>query len=154
VKRTLVFVAFAVLAVLNAAAANSQVVASDYVPLNPCRLFNSQVSPGTTLSSGSTTYILARGSCNIPQSANAVALTLTATGASAAGSITVWESSLPLPTPNSMSFRGNGTDSSFTIARLCYPVWDCAADDLAIRVTSAASHVIVDVVGYFTPDEE
>ena len=152
-KTTLVVAALVVLTVLNAAAANAQPVASNYVPLNPCRLFNSQVSPGTTLSAGSTTYILTRGSCNVPQSANAVALTLTATGASAAGSITVWESSLPLPTPNSMSFRGNGTDSSFTIARLCYPLEECASDDLALRVTSAATHVILDVVGYFTPEE-
>jgi hypothetical protein len=152
-KKSLVVAALAALAILNAADAHAQVVASNYVPLNPCRLFNSQVSPGTTLSAGSTTYILARGSCNIPQNANAVALTLTATGATAAGSITVWESSLPLPTPNSMSFRGNGTDSSFTIARLCYPVEECAAEDLAIRVTSAATHVILDVVGFFAPAE-
>lgn len=145
---------FSVLAVLNAAAMNAQPVASDYVPLNPCRLFNSQVSPGSTLASGSTTYILARGSCNVAANATAVALTLTATGATAAGSITVWESSLSLPTPNSMSFRGNGTDSSFTIARLCYPVEECASDDLAIRVTSAATHVIIDVVGYFLPDDD
>jgi opacity protein-like surface antigen len=151
-KKALAVTALAVLAaVLTTAAAAAQPTASTYVPFNPCRLFNSQVSPGTTLSAGSTTYILARGSCNIPQSANAVALTLTATGATAAGSITVWESSLPLPTPNSMSFRGNGTDSSFTIARLCYPVEECAGEDLAIRVTSAASHVILDVVGYFEP---
>jgi hypothetical protein len=151
-KKALVVIAFSVLAVLSVATVNAQ-TPSHYTPMNPCRLFNSQVSPGTTLSSGSTTYILARGSCNIPQEADAVALTLTATGATAAGSITVWESSLPQPTPNSMSFRGNGTDSSFTIARLCYPVLDCAGEDLAIKVTSAATHVILDVVGFFTPEE-
>jgi hypothetical protein len=150
VRRTLaVTVLASALAVLHAAAVHAQPTPSLYVAMNPCRLFNSQVSPGTTLASGSTTYILARGSCNIPQSATSIALTLTATGATAAGSITVWESSLPLPTPNSMSFRGNGTDSSFTIARLCYPVEECAGEDLAIRVTSAASHVILDAVGYF-----
>lgn len=150
-KSRLVVAAFAVV-VFSAVAANAQPVASHYVPMNPCRLFNSQVSPGTTLSAGSTTFILARGSCSIPQEANAVALTLTATGASAAGSITVWESSLPLPTPNSMSFRGNGTDSSFTIARLCYPLEECLGEDLAIRVTTSATHVILDVVGYFVPE--
>jgi hypothetical protein len=153
VRRTLVVAAFAILAVLGAVAADAQPLPSHYTPMNPCRLFNSQVSPGTTLSAGSTTFILARGSCSIPQEANAVALTLTATGASAAGSITVWESSLPLPTPNSMSFRGNGTDSSFTIARLCYPLGECFGEDLAIRVTTSATHVILDVVGYFTPEE-
>lgn len=151
-KKT-VFVAAAILALLNVAAAQAQPVASNYIPLNPCRLFNSQVSPGTTLSAGSTTFLVVRGVCNIPESANAVALTLTTTGATAAGSITVWEENLPLPTPNSMSFRGNGTDSSFTIARLCYPVEECAGNDLQLRVTSAATHVILDAVGYFTPVE-
>jgi hypothetical protein len=150
-KKTVVTAA--ILALLSVAAAHAQPVASNYTPLNPCRLFNSQVSPGTTLAAGSTTFILARGSCNIPQNANAVALTLTATGATAAGSITVWEVNLAQPTPNSMSFRGNGTDSSFTIARLCYPVEECAGEDLQIKVTSAATHVILDVVGYFTPVE-
>ena len=152
-KKTLVFAVFAILTVLNIGMAKAQPVPSSYIPMNPCRLFNSQVSPGTTLSAGSTTYILARGSCNIPDSATALALTLTATGATAAGSITVWESSLPQPTPNSMSFRGNGTDSSFTIARLCYPLYDCLGEDLAIKVTSSATHVILDVVGYFAPAE-
>jgi hypothetical protein len=150
-KKTVVATAV-IVAILNVAAAHAQPVASNYIPFNPCRLFNSQVSPGTTLSAGSTTYLTVRGSCNIPNSANAVALTLTTTGATAAGSITVWEDNMTLPTPNSMSFRGNGTDSSFTIARLCYPLEECI-NDLQLRVTSAATHVIIDVVGYFTPAE-
>lgn len=152
-KKTFVVTALTILTILSAAAAHAQPVASNYVPLNPCRLFNSQASPGTTLSAGSTTFIPVRGYCSIPQSANAVALTLTATGATSAGSITVWEENLTLPTPNSMSFRGNGTDSSFTITRLCYPVEECAGNDIQLRVTSAATHVILDVVGYFTPVE-
>ena len=126
-----------------------QVVPSAYTPLNPCRIFDS--TPGPTLTAGTTYWDLARGSCNVPQTANAVALTLTASGASAAGTLKVWDSGSSEPAVSGMAFRGDGTDSSFSIVRLCYPVEECSTEDIAIKVVTSNSHVVLDVVGYFEP---
>lgn len=122
-----------------------------YVPLNPCRMFDSRVDGGAALAGGSTTYLLARGSCGVPEEAVAVAVTAVAFSPSASGHLKLWESSLPQPVASSMNFRsGPGSDSSFLAPRLCYPVAECAAEDLALYV-SQTTHVILDVVGYYIP---
>lgn len=129
----------------------AQVVPSSYTPLAPCRIFSS--SPGPMLVAGVTYLDLVRGSCNVPQTANAVALSMIASGASGAGLLKVWGSSDLEPPQASMTYRGNGNDSSFSIVRLCYPVEECAADDIAIKVLFADSHILLDVQGYFEPSQ-
>ena len=138
------------LALFATAAVQAQVVASSYTPFNPCTIFDS--TSGSQLTAGTTYYDLVRGSCNIPSTANAVALTITASGASAAGEVVVWDSGTFEPTPSSMAFRGSGTDSSFSIVRLCYPAEECASDDIAIKARTSSTHVKLVAVGYFEPN--
>lgn len=122
------------------AAASAQVLPSSYTPLSPCRFFEAPV-PG-----GSTAFTLSRGECNIPQTANALALSI-GTDSGRAGLIKVWDAGVePLV---GMSYA-RGEDSNFSVVRLCYPVEECAGEDLAIKVSTSA-FVALDVVGYFEP---
>ena len=136
------------LALCATAAAQAQVVPSSYTPINPCTFFDS--TGGSQLSSGTTYYDLVRGSCNVPTSANAVAIIITASGASSAGDIVVWDAGTE-PSPASMAFRGSGTDSSFLIVRLCYPEEECTGEDIAVKARTSSTHVKLVVVGYFEP---
>jgi hypothetical protein len=135
----------AVLLVLCAVRAEAQVAPSSYTPLAICAVFDAP------LTAGSTAYFLARGTCNIPPTANAVALIAEAVCPSANGEARVWESSLPTPALSSMNFRkAPGSDSSLLIVRLCYPLDECAGEDLAVQVTKA-TRIVLKAVGYFEP---
>lgn len=123
---------------------------SNLTVVQPCRLFDSRDLPGgQPLQNGTTYQIQARGYCGIPEEANAVFLTVTATGASTPGHLTVWASDLVQPPASTMNYRGGGADSSATFSRLCAPpLLECSDVDLSFRLSSAPSHVILDVVGW------
>jgi hypothetical protein len=126
---------------------------SSLTVIQPCRLFDSRVLPGgQPLQPGTTYQIQARGSCAIPEEANAIFFTVAATGAASVGNVKVWASDLTEPLAPTMSFRGYGTDTSASFSRLCAPpLVECSAVDLSIRPSFAAAHVILDVVGFTEP---
>lgn len=124
-------------------AAYAQVVPSLYTPLGICELFNAPI-PGST-----TAYVLSRGKCNIPPTANALALVAAVSESKKRGELRVFESSLPLPSTSSMLYQG-GDSSTLLLVRLCYPLDECAGEDLAIHTTQPI-RLQLSVVGYFTP---
>jgi hypothetical protein len=115
-----------------------------YVPLQPCKLTTVTTSANTTM------YLLARGSCNVPTIATGVGLAVVVQAGAKSGRLVVWESSLPKPDTVTVAFRPNGETSGFTIARLCYPVEECATEDLALSATESA-RVTLFVTGYLVP---
>lgn len=136
---------------LCAATATAQPVPSLYVPLHPCRLYDSRDDTAGAFTAQSTRYLLVRGNCNVPDAANAVAVTALALNPAATGHVKIWESSLPQPEASSFNFRPfPGADSSYLLARLCYPLEECLGEDLSVYA-SQATDIIVDVVGYTVP---
>lgn len=132
--------------------AEAQPGASFYHPLNPCRFFDSR-DPGNTgdpFAANSTHYFLVRGSCSVPEEANAVAVTVAAINPAATGHAKVYDSGISQPASSSFNYRsGSGGVSSFLVPRLCFPVLECSGVDLAVFV-SQETHFIIDVVGYTT----
>jgi hypothetical protein len=146
IHRSVLFVCLLIL--VGSSSLFAQPLPSKFVPLAPCRLFDSRVVPGSMLLNGTITYIAARGDCNIPETANAVFVTVATTGALSAGHLTIYGSDILLPSASTMNYRGFGTDSASTFVRLCYPVEECSGVDTAIHVSTTPTHVILDVVGY------
>src|SRR6185295_15080105 len=105
--------------VLLPATALGQQVPSSFTPMQPCRLYDSREVQVAPLANGVTYQIPVRGRCGIPGTANAVFLTVVASGAAAPGFVKIWASDLLAPAPSTFNFRGNGDDSSATVARLC-----------------------------------
>jgi hypothetical protein len=124
--------------------------ASSVTVIQPCRLLDSRELPGgAPLLNGFTYQIQARGACGIPETANAVLLTVAMTGATSAGHLTIWPSDLLQPAASTLNYNGYGAVSSAAFARLCAPpLIECSGVDLSFRLSSAPSHVILDVVGY------
>lgn len=135
-------------AIFLPAALAAQPGPSSYSPLHPCRFFDSRDSEGAPFATNSTHFFKVRGSCNVPSTANAVALTVVAFGPAANGHAKVWDSGILQPAASSFNFRaGPGASSSFLIPRLCYPVEECSDVDLSVYV-SQETHIIIDVVGF------
>jgi len=131
----------AVLVFLFASTVAAQPVPSTYTPLTPCVFFKG------ALPAGSTAFLLVRGSCNVPSSANAVAFVAVAIAPPANGFLRLWESSLPSAEPI-LDYRGGpGNVSTFALVRLCYPIGECAGEDLAMQ-SSTSLVVVLKVVGY------
>ena len=137
----------AALAFLCASSLAAQPVPSSYVPLNPCAFYDG------TIPAGLTAYLLTRGACNVPISANAVAFVAEAVAPSSNGYLRVWESGLPLSSAKAiLDFSaGAGTTSTFAFVRLCYPVLECSGVDLAVS-PSIGLHVVLKIVGYTIPN--
>jgi hypothetical protein len=132
------------LTVVGATGVCAQPVPSAYVPLNPCDFYSASVSGGAT------TYLLARGACNVPESANAIAF-VAVVSARAKGELWLWEASLPRSaTKPVMSFPSGAGSSTFAIVRLCYPQPECAGEDLALY-SPVATTVTLRIVGYTAP---
>lgn len=133
--------------------ASAQQVPSSFVPMQPCRLFDSRLpTESSPLAAGTTHQIAVRGICGIPEEANAIFVNVHAVGATGEGYVMVWASDLTAPAAASLTFRGNGADSSGTFSRLCAPpLLECSEVDLSIRPEINSTHVILDVVGYTLP---
>lgn len=132
---------------LAAVAASAQVVPSAYVPLGGCAFYDS----GTPLIANSVVFLKARGSCNVPATANAVAVTIAATAPNR-GCARLGESSLPIATTQPvLAWKGGaGSASGNPIVRLCYPAEECGGEDLALS-PSVDTRIKITILGYFEP---
>jgi hypothetical protein len=91
--------------------------------------------------------------------ASALVLNVTAVEPAGDGHLKVWAGNRPEPAGSRLSYSGRGRGSDLAnevIAAMCDEVAIntctnlCLAGDLAVSATGAASHVVVDVVGYFS----
>lgn len=131
---------------LFAVAAQAQVVPSTYVPFSPCALVSENLTANTT------SFIAVRGACNVPETANAVALLAVTTDPSAAGSLKVGDGGLPISSILPVLYwkSGTGSTSSMVLVRLCYPYLECSGVDLVAQSTTNVS-LVLRVIGYFEP---
>lgn len=131
-------------ALLCATAALGQAAPSSYTPLaGNCVLYDNPTPAGTTV------WLLARGQCNIPGDASAIAVAAFVSGHVLDGELAVFDSGVPNPA-SSMSYAKKGPASSAVIVRLCFPVLECSGVDLGLKVTASA-RVVLRVQGYFQP---
>jgi hypothetical protein len=124
-----------------------------FVPVVPCRLFDTRPAPSTV--GGRGTPILKdeqfqvpvrgpQGKCNVSSGATAVVLNVTALNAKGDGFLTVWPAENPLPITSNLNFS-NGQ------APVANAVTVKIDSQGAIKFASSARslNVIADVVGYF-----
>jgi hypothetical protein len=124
-----------------------------FVPVVPCRLFDTRPAPSTV--GGRSTPILkdeqfevpvrgSQGNCHVSAGATAVVLNVTAADAKGDGFLTVWPAENPLPIASNLNF----SDGQAPVANAVTVKIDSQG---AIMFASSARslNVIADVVGYF-----
>jgi hypothetical protein len=115
--------------------------------LTPCRLLDTRLAGqgGPALASGETRTFSARGKCQIPPEASALAVVLTATGATATGHVRVYPSDQLVPSSSSLNFSPGLTRANNGVLRLS------ASGDFTVRaiLDPGSTHLIVDVTGYY-----
>jgi len=138
-----------------------------YTPVTPCRIVNTTVAGGiiganTTRSlyvNGNTAGTFENqggttGGCGIPDTATAVMMNFVAVGPSGPGDFRAFPFSAA-PTPPLASVINYSNLPGLNIANglaqpVCNPATTTCTFDLIVQADVAASHLVVDVVGYFS----
>jgi hypothetical protein len=120
-----------------------------FVPIEPARVFDTRdgAAPGGPLGAGSTLSVKVTDRFGLPSSGAAVAvINLTAVGLETPGFITTFPHGQARPWASSLNFGGAGS----VRANLVFaPIGSGGSIDF---FSSARTHLIADVVGYFTDD--
>jgi len=121
-------------------------VHGNYVPVEPTRVYDSRrpESGGTALAAGATVTVPIVGTPGVAaDGVTAVVVNVTATGAGSSGYVTLWPTGAAQPTASALSIERGGQ----TIPNLVtVPV---GADGSISVFTSGATHIIVDLQGYY-----
>lgn len=114
--------------------------ASRFVPVTPCRLLDTREGAGKPAADSIRTLEVA-GLCNVPDDAISATMTLTVTESEGRGYVTAWPSG-DRPTVSNLNYGPNENRANSTVVRL--------GDDGTLRLyTLAATHLVVDVTGYW-----
>lgn len=118
---------------------------SDYVPVAPQRFLDTR----PTMVSGSTPVPVA-GAHGVPASGvRAVAVTLTVHQPTAPGYATAFQFGTTRPAASTLNYAANETVANFAIV----PV-DPATGQISVFLSGGSSHVLVDVVGWFSDEAD
>jgi Repeat of unknown function (DUF5650) len=118
---------------------------------NPARVLDTRPSGDTVdnlqtagglRAAGSITTLPIAGRANVPANAKAVIVNVTATGPTADGFLTVYPCGTPVPNASNLNFKMDASIANLVVSKLG------AGGELCIE-TSAATHLVVDVTGYF-----
>jgi hypothetical protein len=116
-------------------------------PLSPVRLLDTRVGLGVPAGlrpATSVTPLLVAGLGGVPGSAAAVALNVTVTEPGEAGFVTVFPCDASLPMASNLNFAAGQTIPNAVIAKL-------SGDGRVCLYSSAPTHLVVDVDGWFPP---
>ena len=94
------------------------------------------------LAGGGVLQLPVAGRAGVPPGASSAVLNVTVTAPAGAGFVTVYPCGLPVPTASNLNFVGGQTVANAVASKL-------SADGKACLFTSATTHLIVDVGGYF-----
>lgn len=127
---------------------------ASYEPLSPARLADTRAGGSTVdglfagggaVGPGATLELLVTGRGGVPVSGvGAVVVNVTATGGSAASHLTVFPSGETRPNASNLNFVAGQTVPNLVVAKVG------ADGKVSIRNNSGSTHVVADVVGYFT----
>jgi len=123
---------------------------SRFVPLTPARLLDTRDGSGQAgagmVPSNGTIRLQVSGRGGVPtDDVVAVVMNVTATGATGPGFVTVWPSTAAQPTASNLNVEHAGQ----TISNLV--TVQVGSDGAVNLYTMAATHLVADVAGYFTP---
>jgi len=120
-----------------------QSVAS-FFTLTPCRLFDSR-DPSRPLYAMDTVLVQAAGKCGVPPGALAVALNVTTTQPTTPGHLRVFGDGAPASGTSTMNFLAGQTRGNNAVV----PLGPEGLLNVSLGQTLGATHVILDVAGYF-----
>jgi hypothetical protein len=142
-----------------------------FTPVRPCRIINTTVAGGI-LNPGTPRSFLVNGSaagtfeaqggtpggCGIPDAATSVAMNFVAVGPAGPGNLRAYPYSTSPTLPNASVINYSNL-SGLNIANglaqpVCNPATTTCTFDLIVRADVAASHLVVDVVGYYQKTTE
>ena len=114
-----------------------------YRALTPFRMLDTRDGTGTSTGrkTGAVTFTLPD---TVPAGADSVLLNLTATAAQRAGHVTSYATGTPKPGTSSLNFTPGSTQANLVLVELD------ADRQITLDVHSGPTHVIADLVGYFT----
>ena len=122
------------------------------IGLTPARLLETRPTAATTVDgqfwkqglrpAAATTALTVAGRGGVPSGAPAVALNLTVTGPTSAGHVTVYPCDQPRPTASNINYLAGQTKATTVLVRT-------AADGTVCFHNASATHLVVDVSGYF-----
>lgn len=126
----------------------------DFVPVAPCRIVDTREAGGKfasgasrALYAGGTVGFVAQGGtangCGVPLAAKAVALSITTTEATGAGRLIAWADGGAQPSSTALSYLSSGNMTGNPIVPLS------AAGKFRLANVKAATHVVIDVAGYY-----
>ena len=115
---------------------------ANFGALEPARLLDTRNSaiPGA----GATTSLVVANRGGVPGNATAVTLNVTSTGSLGGGFATVYPCGTPRPNTSNINFAAGSTVANAVTSKV-------GADGAVCLYTDAATHLIVDVNGYYSP---
>ena len=121
--------------------------ASVFVPISPCRAFDSRDDRSGPLAAGASVRLRLLDAsdgerCDLPPDASAVSVTVTAVEATARGFVTLSPAGVARPTTSNLNYAAGETRANGALVK----IGTGGSIDLFTR---AATHVVVDVNGYF-----
>ena len=121
--------------------------AGEFVPLVPSRLLDTRDSAGA-IGSGASIDLVVVGHGGVPPTGvEAVAVNLTVVTPAASGFLTVFPSGSPRPLASAINFVPGDVIANAAVVKLG------AGGAMSIYNSTGATHVVVDVVGYFSAGE-
>ena len=115
---------------------------ANYGALDPARLLDTRNSP--VPGAGVTTAVAVAGRGGVPGNATAVTLNVTSTGSLGGGFVTVYPCGTPRPNTSSLNFAPGATVANAVTSKV-------GADGMVCIYNEAATHLLVDVNGYYPP---
>jgi hypothetical protein len=122
---------------------------SGYAPLTPARVLDTRDGTGIggqrqVLPPGGATAVVVAGTTGVPRDATGVMLNLTATEEADDGYLTVFPCGFPIPPSSNLNYRAGRDVANQVVAGI-------GAGGQICITSFATSHVVVDVLGWFSP---
>jgi hypothetical protein len=114
-----------------------------FAPVNPARLLDSRLKR-RPLVTNQTVDLRVRGVGGVPLNADSVVLNVTAVTPTSPGFLTVFPSGTPRQTTSNLNFAAGAIVPNLVIAKVG------ARHSISLYNLAGATHVVVDVVGYFS----
>ncbi len=117
---------------------------SSFHSVTPCRLLDTRREAPGALVAGQATDIAVVGRCGVPIDATVAVLTVTAVDATGAGYVSAWPSGATMPEASVLNVDQGETRANTSLLLL-------GSGGAVAMQASIATHLLVDVSGYFTP---
>jgi hypothetical protein len=121
-----------------------------FYAVTPCRLLDTRdpAGPrgGPAVASATSRVVAGVGACGIPSTARALAVNLTAVGPLSTGYLAAYAADAPRPATSVLNLQPGRTRANGALLRLS---WDGAFALFPFRSDGGATHLVVDVTGYF-----